>query len=408
MKIVIHTMYFLPEFGSAPILMNELASYLASRGHSVEVITTIPRPPHYRSYRGRIYSKEFSNGFCVKRFRTNFTRHHIGRLIAWTIYTGWSIINILSVQKGNVVFLRLPPLQLGIAGFIARKLKGAKVLLSVQDIHPDLSIESGLLRNPRAISLARLFEKWIYRNSDEIIVISDGFKKNLEAKDTNTDKLSIIPNWVDTDFIKPLPKKNHLARKFSLDDKFVIMYSGTITLSSYLSLEKVLSAVKLLKSESDLRFVIVGEGLKRPELIKKANELGLENVIFLPFQPYNDLPNLLAASDILLVPLDKKKTQLSVPSKLYNYMAAGRPILGLADDESEVARIIKLAKCGINAEPGDVKDIAEKIMMLKNSEEEREISGRNARTYCVENYSKDYILRKYEELILSLGKNITL
>ena len=139
-------MYYLPEFGSAPILMSEMASFLSSRGHNIEVITTIPRPPHHRNFRGRIYQKINEDGFCIKRFRTNFTVHHIGRLVAWSIYMGFSILNLLAVKKGDVLFLRLPPLQLGVTGFVAKKLRGAKVLLSVQDIHPDLSITSGLLK----------------------------------------------------------------------------------------------------------------------------------------------------------------------------------------------------------------------------------------------------------------------
>ncbi|MCJ7581979.1 MAG: glycosyltransferase family 4 protein [Candidatus Aminicenantes bacterium] len=402
MKTFIHTMYYLPEFGSAPILMNELASFLSSKGYDIEVVTTIPRPPHHKDFRGLIYQKESDNGFSIKRFRTNFTVHHIGRLIAWSIYTGFSILNLLTVKKGDVLFLRLPPLQLGVTGFFAKKLRGAKVLLSVQDIHPDLSIESGLLKKPWAIKLAKSFEKWIYRNSDEIIVISEGFRQNLEEKDVNPAKIKVIPNWVDTDVLQPHPKDNRLSQKLSLNKKFVVMYSGTISLSSYLSLEKVLEAASVLKNEVGLSFFIVGEGLKKPDLVQKAKTLELDNVIFLPFQPYEDLPNLLAASDILLVPLDKEKTQLSVPSKLYNYIAAGRPILGLTDSTSEVARIINEAKCGLSAEPDDINMIVKHILDMKNSPEDCERFGQNARQYCLEFYSKDKVLQMYESSIVSL------
>ncbi len=401
-KTFIHSMYYLPEFGSAPILMNELASFLSSRGHNVEVITTIPRPPHHRNFRWQIYNKELKSGFGVKRFRTNYTVHHIGRLIAWSIYTGFSILNLLAVKKGDVLFLRLPPLQLGVTGFFAKKLKGAKILLSVQDIHPDLSIESGLLKKSWAIGLAKRFEKWIYHNSDEIVVISEGFKQNLREKDVSPARIKVIPNWVDTEILQPFPKKNPLSQKLSLDKSFVVMYSGTISLSSYLSLEKVLDAASVLKNEVGLRFVFVGEGLKKPKLVQKAKELELDNVTFLPFQPYEDLPFLLAASDVLIVPLDKGKTQLSVPSKLYNYIAAGRPILGLTDNTSEVARIVSDANCGLSVEPEDPGKIAENILEMKNSKENCKRFGHNARKYCIENYSKEKVLQLYEKSIVSL------
>ncbi len=395
-------MYYLPEFGSAPILMNELASYLSSRGHDVEVVTTIPRPPHHKNFRGRIYQKESANEFSIKRFRTNFTVHHIGRLIAWSIYTGFSILNLLAVKKGDVLFLRLPPLQLGVTGFFAKKFRRAKILQSVQDIHPDLSIESGLLKKSWAIRLAKRFEKWIYRGSDEIVVISEGFKQNLEEKNLSSAKITVIPNWVDTNILQPQPKDNPLSQKLFLNNKFVLMYSGTISLSSYLSLERILEAAHALKNEVDLSFVFVGEGLKKPDLIQKAKELDLNNVTFLEFQPYEDLPFLLATSDVLFVPLDKEKTQLSVPSKLYNYISAGRPILGLTDSTSEVAQIINEANCGLIADPEDVNSIVEKILEMKNSAEKCEQFGNNARKYCVDFYSKEKVLKMYEDSILSL------
>ena len=175
MRIFIHTMYYLPEFGSAPILMNELATQLARNGHAVEIVTTLPRPPHNKGYEGRFYVRETRTGFLVKRILTNFTRHHFGRLIAWSIYTLYTMVHLAKVRRGDVVFLRLPPLQLGVTGILARFLRGARVMLNVQDIHPDLSIESGILRNRVAIRFAQGLEKWVYRNSDHIVVISDGF-----------------------------------------------------------------------------------------------------------------------------------------------------------------------------------------------------------------------------------------
>jgi len=291
---------------------------------------------------------------------------------------------------------------LGVTGFFAKKFRRAKILQSVQDIHPDLSIESGLLKKSWAIRLAKRFEKWIYRGSDEIVVISEGFKQNLEEKNLSSAKITVIPNWVDTNILQPQPKDNPLSQKLFLNNKFVLMYSGTISLSSYLSLERILEAAHALKNEVDLSFVFVGEGLKKPDLIQKAKELDLNNVTFLEFQPYEDLPFLLATSDVLFVPLDKEKTQLSVPSKLYNYISAGRPILGLTDSTSEVAQIINEANCGLIADPEDVNSIVEKILEMKNSAEKCEQFGNNARKYCVDFYSKEKVLKMYEDSILSL------
>jgi colanic acid biosynthesis glycosyl transferase WcaI len=399
MKILIHTMYFLPEFGSAPILMNELAEGLAARGHIVEVITTLPRPPHNMGYQGRFYVRERSHGFRVKRILTNFTVHHIGRLLAWTIYTFWTWLNLLTVKRGDVVFLRLPPLQLGVTGVLARRLRGARVVLNVQDIHPDLSIESGLLRNPFLVRLAQAFEKWIYRHTSEILVISEGFKNNLTAKGVPAGKIDILPNWVDTDILSPRPKDNRVARRYGLDGRFVLMYSGTISISSSATLECILEAAGRLKDDPDIRIVLVGEGLKKPDLTAKAADMALPNVLFLPFQPYADLPDLLGSADVLLVPLDKEKSLLSVPSKLYNFMAAGRPILGLAHPDSEVFTLIRETGCGMCAPPDDPGAIASAVRTMKADAAGRAAMGRAGRAYAEANFSRRAVLDAFDRML---------
>ena len=404
MRILIHTMYFLPEMGSAPILMNELAASLAARGHVVEVITTVPRPPHNRGYEGRFYVRERRSGFLAKRVVTNFTAHHFGRLLAWTIYTLFTFWNLRTVRRGDIVFLRLPPLQLGVTGWLARRLRGAKVILNIQDIHPDLSIESGLLRNPFAIRAALAFEKWIYDRNPEIVVISDGFKANLLAKGVPGEKVEVIPNWVDTEVLRPLPKDNPVSRRHGLARSFVVMYSGIISISSYDTLVRILEAAKLLADDPRIKVVIVGEGFKGKDLKAKAEALGAENVILLPFQPYDDLPSMLAAADGLFVPLDKAKSLLSVPSKLYNYLAAGRPILGLATEASEVCRIITGVGCGVCASPDDPAAIAGAVSRLAAEPEERRAMGEKSRAYVVETYSRDRVLDAFEALMGRLSR----
>ncbi len=399
MKILIHSMYFLPEFGSAPILMNELASDLAARGRSVEVITTMPRPPHNEGYRGRFYIREAIRGFRVKRILTNFTVHPIGRLIAWTIYTLWTWLNLATVRRGDVIFLRLPPLQLGVTGILARRLRGARVILNVQDIHPDLSIESGLLRNPFFIRLAQAFEKWIYKHTDEILVISEGFKKNLLVKGVPPGKIVIMPNWVDTGSLAPRPRDNPVARRLGLTGRFVLMYSGTISISSSATLECILEAAVLLRDDPEIRIALVGEGLKKPDLTAKAAALRLSNADFIPFQPYQDLPDLLGSADVLLVPLDKEKSLLSVPSKLYNFMSTGRPILGLAHPASEVFSLIREAGCGVCAPPDDPQAIAAAIRSLKADAAGRERMGRAGRAYAQEHFSRGAVIDAFDRLL---------
>lgn len=400
MKIWIFTMYYHPEFGSAPILMDELATFLAARDYPVEVVTTIPRPPHHRPYRFKIRQREKRDKLVVSRYRTNFTRHHLGRLLAWSLYTLWSLLVLRRVKSGDVILLRLPPLLLGLISWPAKR-KKVRVVLSVQDIHPDLSIESGLIRNKKLIKFAQKMEKWIYDQADKIVVISPGFGQNLKRKGVSSEKLIIIPNWVNTDFLKPYPKNNQVAVNFDLDNKFVILYAGTLTLSSYQSLEKILEIAASLRTDPQLLFLFVGEGLKKFDLVKKAQELGLPNVRFIPFQPYELLPQLLSSGDVLLVPLDQEKSELSVPSKLYNYMAVGRPILGLAESNSEVAQILRKSEAGFTISPGEKDALLRVIEALRTSPSLGQEMGQKARKYVERYYSQKVVLPQYEEILIN-------
>jgi colanic acid biosynthesis glycosyl transferase WcaI len=396
-------MYFLPDFGSAPILMAEFASFLAEKGHDVEVITTFPREKKEKKYKYKLYLKEKKENFIVKRFWTNSSQTPIGRFIAWSIYTFWTICHVLfRVKKEDKLFLRLPPLQLGLTGILAQKLKRAKFILNVQDIYPDLAIESGILKNRWVVKLAKNFEKWIYKHSDCIVVISEGFKENLKQKGVPDWKIKVIPNWADTNRVRPLSKNNRVSKRLALEKKFVIMYVGTITLSSFEALERFIEVANLLKEEKDIVFAIVGEGIKKESLIEKVQELGCSNVKFFPLSPQEDLPYILASSDLLIVPLDVGKSQLSVPSKLYIFMAAGRPILGLAPEDSEITRIINQAKCGFSLKPENINEIVKAIKDLKSSKILRENFGKNARKYVEKNLAKEKILNIYESLLSSL------
>jgi len=401
MKIFLHTMYYLPDFGSAPVLMDEMARYLAAAGHEVEVVTTLPRT-RGEEFRGLVYSRRRTGRLVVKRLWTNTAAFPLGRLLAWNIYTAGALLNLLSVRWGDIVVLRTPPLQLGFPALFAKVLGGARVLVNVQDIHPDLAVESGILRNPAAIRLARALEKAVYGLADRIAVISDGFARNLRAKGVPETKLAVLPNWVDTDFLKPGPRDNPVSRRLGLEGKFVVMYSGTISISSHRALERTLEAAALLADDREIVFAVVGEGLKKDALRAKAAALGLANAVFLPFVPYAELPDLLASSDVLLVPLDGANSDLSVPSKLYSAMAAGRPVLGLAEPGSEVALLLCDNDCGLTAPPDDAAAVAWAVRGLKASPERRRALGASARAFAVRRFSKDEILSRYDGLLKSM------
>jgi colanic acid biosynthesis glycosyl transferase WcaI len=401
MKIAIFPMFYPPTHGSGPVLMEELARYLAGCGHSVTIITTQPESGKFRK---RFFNTHKDNNLKIIRTRTYLSERGPKRFVSWAHYSTNALFASLMDEKYDIVFLRSPPPNLAITGYILNRFKKIPVVFNVQDIHPDLAISSGILTNPLAIKIARKFEKWAYDKSNSILVISEGFKQNLAAKGVPTKKIKIIPNWVDTDFISPLPKSNPLSRLLKLDRSFVIMHAGSLTITSYKALAGLLDTCAELKKK-DIVIALVGDGLCRGDLKEKANELKLSNVRFYPFQPQDDLPQLWASADVSVVALDPDKSESSVPSKLYNIMATGRPVLGLVNPASETASIIEGVDCGLVADPRDKKSVLKVVSRLKENKKLREELGANGRKEALKKYSREVVLREYEEFLRGIAES---
>lgn len=401
MKIAIVPMFYPPTIGSGPILMEEFASFFAKRGHNITVITTQPEEGIYRN---GLFNIERNDNHTVIRTRTYLSKKGQKRLLSWIHYSLNALLASLTNDTFDLVFLRSPPPTLAITGYILQGLKDIPFVFNVQDIHPDLAITSGILTNPYLINLAKRFEKWAYDKSDSIIVISEGFKKNLIKKGVLPEKIEIIPNWVDTDFIKPLPKDNPVGNRLNLNNSFIIMHAGTLTITSYNALIRLLDIVSDFKKDNII-FAFVGEGLCKNDLESKVEELNLSSVHFFPFQPQEELPYLWASADVSVVALDPDKSESSIPSKVYNIMATGRPILGLMNPESETASIINKAECGIVADPRKKEEVKDVIFRLKNDDGLRDRLGENGRKEALKKYSKDVVLKKYEEHFFKIAKS---
>ena len=225
-------------------------------------------------------------------------------------------------------------------------------------------IRAGQLRNGYVIAVMRALENFMYRKARHITVISPSMLENLIGKGVEKEKISIIPNFVDTDFIRPLPRQNEFARQFGLVDKFVVTHAGNI--GYVYDFETLLEAASLVRTEAKIFFLIVGNGVARSELERKTRELELENVRFIPFQPHAMLPWLRASSDVQVNLYKDGAANDSFPSKVYEIMASGRPLLASAEPESGFAALVKEADCGICITPGRPRELADAILKLYN------------------------------------------
>jgi colanic acid biosynthesis glycosyl transferase WcaI len=403
MKILIYTQYFPPESVGPAIWINELVQDLADRGHELKVLTTFPNHPEgeiFAGYRGKIFQKKVENGIEVFRswiFPTP-SKKFGSRVLSFLSFTISScILGLARVRDVDVIYNTLQPLSLGpVAVWLGRKL-GARVVLNIQDIHPYAAVQMGALKNQILIRILEKLEQWNYHQADRVVVISEGFKENLLGKGVPEAKIEVVPNWADPDFIQPGPKQNQFRDSHGLGDIFTVIYSGGLTHNS--NLEPVIEAAELLREEP-YRFVIVGEGVKKADLELMAEESGLTNLKFLPFQPLDLYPDVLRAADISLVTLSTQATYASVPSKIFKQMASGRPVLAISAAGNELDRMVKEGKFGLQVPPDDPQALAEAIKWAASHPAELDEMGQRGRAYLRVNFSRDHCVKLIEAVLL--------
>jgi colanic acid biosynthesis glycosyl transferase WcaI len=274
-------------------------------------------------------------------------------------------------------------------------------VFNIQDVFPDVAIELGHLTGERAIAAARWLERTTYRRADAVTVLSDDLADNVRAKigaaeqsGRDGSRVHVIPNFVDTDWIRPSPTENSYRAEFGLTGRRVIMYAGNVGLSQALDL--LLDAAVDLHGEEDVVFVINGGGAARPDLERRAR--GLRNVKFVDMQPKGRLPEVLAAADIHVVPLRKGLAWSSVPSKLYSILAAGRPLVASIDPGTEVARTVERAGAGLTVAPEDPEAFTKAVRRLLDSAEDRSSMGAAGRRFVEGWASPAAIAQAYEQL----------
>jgi colanic acid biosynthesis glycosyl transferase WcaI len=289
---------------------------------------------------------------------------------------------------------------LGVLAVIAR-IKGGKTIYNVQDLFPDSAVLTGKLKKNFIFHILKRIENFVYSKADCITVICDGFSEVIKMNGINGDKIKKIPNWVDTDFIKPISKElNQFRSEHKLEDHFVVQFAGTIGYSQ--GLEIILEVAKDLKNYKDIKFVIVGVGVIKEELVRKARDMGLDNILFLPTQSQEKLPYLLSAADVSLVTLRKNMSRVSLPSKILGIMAAGVPIIASLDEASEGWEIINESNCGMTVPPEEPSKLKDAVLHFYSSRELIPKLGQNGREYVMKHHSRRMIVDSYEELFQSL------
>jgi colanic acid biosynthesis glycosyl transferase WcaI len=404
MRILLHIIQFPPDVNSTGLLMEQVCEELMRCGHEVWVITSFPHYAQFRvwdAYRGRLAQLDDHYGLRVIRLSVYASgtkqnmRHRLANYLSFNALA--TVANLLTRKRFDVVLCTNGSFFSGVSAFASGLVTGTPFIYNVQDLYPETPAQAGQLQRSSSVRILQQIARFMYHTAAHITVITPSFRDYIIEQGIPADKISVIPNFVNTQFIRPLPKINPFSERFGLTNKFVISHAGN--LGYVYDLGTLLEAAARLRDYRDIEFLIIGDGVAKPDLERKAQESALDNVRFLPFQPGEDLPYLRAASDVQVSLYKYGAAKNSMPSKVYEIMASGRPILASAEQNSDVRNLIDSAGFGVCVDSESVEQLTEAILALYENPQRREQMARHGRQAAEQHYSREAVGAQYNHLL---------
>ncbi|MDJ0531175.1 MAG: glycosyltransferase family 4 protein [Xenococcaceae cyanobacterium MO_207.B15] len=398
-SVSIITQFYPPDYAATGQLIQELATQLRQDDIKVNIFTG---QPGYAFKQKKAPKVERVNGVKVRRSRTSqlFSKRILGKTLNGVLFSLRAGLHILSRRnKNDVLLLTTAPPFLCIIGYIANFFFGIPYVCLIYDLYPDVATEFGLISPQHPITkLWNWINLRVWSRAKSIIVLSETMKDRIVARHSQVSfKISVIHNWANADWIKPITKKqNWFARQHGIDRKFTVLYSGN--LGRCHDLETMLGAIEILKEEP-IKFVFIGAGAKHKLCQQKAKELGLNNCQFLPYQDRRNLPYSLTACDLALVSIAPKMEGVVVPSKLYGVMAAGRAIAAICEPHSYLRQLLAKAQCGACFDNNDSQGLANFILSLASNPSRAVAMGKAGRKYLEANFTPKIIAKKYSQVL---------
>ncbi len=388
---------YIPDLGSSAQLFGELAHELARNGIAVHVRTL---QPGYVQNAPRAAWHERTNNVEVRRLpRLPFARtNRKGEALNWIWATVGLTLHALRLPRRMPLLIGTNPPMLHVVGALMKVLKGQRFIALFYDLHPELSCAVGVLRKGSLIDRVwRRLNTWILQHADVALSLGPYMEQTIKTRNAQAQTM-IIHNWCDAKTVRCMPKtESRFATEHGLQDKFVVLFSGNMGWRQRL---EILLEVAEKVQETSIRFVFIGEGAKKAKLQETAQQRGLQNVLFFPYQPRELMEHSLAAADISVVSQEREVIGFGVPSKIYTYMASGRPMLGLAGQSCEVIDMINEYQCGWTFdEDHDAEAIAAKLRGLLQAREQCAAAGQRARRAFEEHFSLEVIAQQYAEVI---------
>ncbi|GLH74841.1 hypothetical protein GETHLI_33430 [Geothrix limicola] len=396
--ILMVTAYYSPVLAATTHLMRDLAEGLAEGGNHVTVLTNGPSRSgapieDHPLLRGRIHRAW--NPFLRKL-------GVFSKAFEYFWFSAFFFLRGLFVRKVDLIFVVSTPPLAGLPAALLAWMKGAKLVYNLQDIFPESAVVAGLLPGKGLIYRGfRKAEELTYKVSDLVISISESFSEYVQQIVPGK-AVATVPNWVDTDSITPRSAESDpVLAEFRQGGAFVVQYAGNIGFVQ--NLENLLLAAECLKDYPDIRFVFIGDGNAKQPLETMARERNLKNCGFLPLQPLERVASVYNACDLGVIPLKPGAAQIAVPSKTWNYLAAGRPVIGCVESDSYLARVIRDSRSGEIVPPDDPQSLAKAILDYRNAPDRIQEAGLWGRDY-VETYLSrrvaiQHFIRTFDRLL---------
>jgi glycosyltransferase involved in cell wall biosynthesis len=376
-RLLVYSIYFYPDVASLGQILTELCEGLQD-DFDITVICAVP------NYTGKIEEKYKGKRFYFEKYqKINIIRVSVPEFVKGNKFS--RIKNILTYfinaviatfktgPQDIILTVSQPPILGGLLGVIGKKLKKCKLVYNIQDFGPEVIEAVGYIKSKFIISLLRKIDKFTCKKSDTVIVVGRDMQQTLISrfKGKKVPNNIVINNWADETKLYPLdknhPKVLEFRKRYDLEDKFVIMYSGNLGL--YYDLENIIKVFAEFKNRKDIVFVFIGDGAVKRNLVSYVEQNNIKNIKFIPYQPKEELNYSLNAADVHIVCNAKGIKGVSVPSKVYSVIAVKKPIIGILEEGSEARLLIEELNCGKCINPGDydgIKAIIQEFILNKN------------------------------------------
>ncbi|HXP79446.1 MAG TPA: glycosyltransferase family 4 protein [Verrucomicrobiae bacterium] len=392
MHILLLNEYFPPDTSATAKCAAQVAEAL-SVNHRVTVLAGRPsydpaeRHPHY------LLRREVRGNLAVERVgSTAYPRFQMRRRVSnYLTYLSLAIPVALSISSDIVLAMTDPPIE-GIAGALVARLSGRPFVYNIRDLYPDMAVGGSIVRPGSFTARWEAMHRWALRQAARVIVLGEDMRDRIVAKGIDPARVVVSRDGIDIPETVP-SAENSVAREIRGDFRFVLVHAGNV--GFYGAWQTLISAVRMLEGEG-VGLVFIGEGAMKPQVEAMAE--GCSAIRFLPFFPASEVPLVLSAGDMHVVTVKRGLEGVVVPSKLYPTLAAGRPVLGVAPEESDVVRIIRRTGCGIAANPDDPASVAEAVRSVLRDPEQLQTMARQAREIAF-SYDRVKQLKIFSETI---------